>query len=138
MEHKKLSTRRRRINPLTLAKLCLMKSTTCMKRSGFWFQTFKPKGKHGSSLISHCKMKLLGGLWNFHVWNPKPLKTEFMVRCRYMIFLVWIYLDLVYQLEFFTIWYKKAIYVLWFFIFWFLSNFLCLFKSWSNPRFKQV
>jgi hypothetical protein len=34
-----------------------------------------------------------------------------MVRCRYMIFLVWICLDLVYQLEFFTIWYKKAIYM---------------------------
>jgi hypothetical protein len=28
-----------------------------------------------------------------------------------MIFLVWICLDLVYQLEFFTIWYKKAIYM---------------------------
>jgi len=86
-------------------------------------------------LLSQSKMKLLGCSWNFHVWNPKPLKTEFLVRRRYMIFLVWICLDLVYQLE--CLWHKKAIYVLWFSIFFIFSKFLCPFKYWSNPRFDQ-
>ena len=36
------------------------------------FKTWKWKGKPGS-FFSHSKMKLLGGSWNFQVWNPKPL-----------------------------------------------------------------
>ena len=37
------------------------------------FKTWKWKGKPVSFLISHSNMKFLGGFWNFHVWNPKPL-----------------------------------------------------------------
>jgi hypothetical protein len=48
-------------------------------------------------------MKLLGCSWNFHVWNPKRLlfMLDFIRSTggRYMICLVWIYLDLVYQLD---------------------------------------
>jgi hypothetical protein len=58
------------------------------------------------SYISHCKMKLLGGLWNFHVWNPESLlfmldfirQSLGLLGGRYMICLVWICIDLVYQL----------------------------------------
>ena len=44
------------------------------------FKTWKRKGKLVSLLISHSNMKILGGFWNFHVWNPKPLlfKLDFI------------------------------------------------------------
>jgi hypothetical protein len=54
-------------------------------------------------LLSHSKMKLLGCSLNFNVWNPKrlPFMLDFIRSTggRYMICLVWIYLDLVYQLD---------------------------------------
>ena len=70
------------------------------------FKTWKWKGKPVSFLISHSKMKLLGRFLKFPCLKPKTTslrawlhKTKFRVRGRYMIFLVWICLDLVYQLE---------------------------------------
>ena len=69
------------------------------------FKTWKRKGKLVSLLISHSNMKFLGGFWNFHVWNPKPLlfmldfiRQSLGLGVRYMICLVWICLNLVYQL----------------------------------------
>ena len=55
---------------------------------------------------------------------------------RYMIFLVWVCLDLVINLIecLLYIWHKKIDYVHWFFILLFFL-FLCPFESWSNPRF---
>ena len=68
------------------------------------FKTWKWKGKHGSLLVS-----LKWSFWGFmkfpclkskttslRAWLHK---TKFRARGRYMIFLVWICLDLVYQLE---------------------------------------
>ena len=88
-------------------------------------------------------MKLLGGFWNFHVWNPKPLlfMLDFIRRSlgvrgyRYMICLVWICLDLVYQLNWLTIWHKKTI-CFGFSFSWFFS---ILMPIWilSNPRFDR-
>ena len=71
------------------------------------FKTWKWKGKHRSFLVALKWSWILGGFWNFHVWNPKPLlfMLDFIRRSlgsiggRYMICLVWICLDLVYQLE---------------------------------------
>ena len=87
-------------------------------------------------------MKLLGGFWNFHVWNPKILlfmldfiRQSLGLGGRYMIFLVWICLDLVYQLEclLYDIRWLCAL------VFHFFDFFevLCPFESWSNPRFDQ-
>ena len=88
-------------------------------------------------------MKLLGGFWNFHLWNPKPLlfMLDFIRQClglggRYMIFLVWICLDLVYQLEC-LLYDIRRLCALVFYFFWFFFEFLCPFESWSNPRFDQ-
>ena len=71
------------------------------------FKTWKWKGKHRSFLVALKWSWILVGFWNFHVWNPKPLlfMLDFIRRSlgsiggRYMICLVWICLDLVYQLE---------------------------------------
>ena len=89
-------------------------------------------------------MKLLGGFWNFHVWNTKPLlfmldfiRQSLGVGGRYMICLVWICLDLVYQLEcLLYIYVTWEYYVLWFSFFSFFL-FWCTFESLSNPRFDQ-
>ena len=103
------------------------------------FKTWIWKSKHVSFLVTP-KWSSWEGFWNFHVWNQKPLlfmhvwlhKTEFRVRGRYMIFLVWICVDLVYQLNWMlTIWHKKTL------VFKFFFEFLCPFESWSNPRFDQ-
>ena len=89
-------------------------------------------------------MKLLGGFWNFHVWNPKTTslhawlhKTEFRVRGRYMICLIWICLDLVYHLL--NAYYICDIRRLCAFVFHFSDffKFWCPFESWSNPRIDQ-
>ena len=37
------------------------------------FKTWKWKGKHRSFLVALKWSWILGGFWNFHVWNPKPL-----------------------------------------------------------------
>ena len=81
------------------------------------FKTWKWKGKHVSFLISHSKMKLLGRFLKFPCLKSKTTslrawlhKTKFRARGRNMIFLIWICLDLVYELECLrTIWHKKAI-----------------------------
>ena len=65
------------------------------------------KSKHVCVLISHSKMKLLGGFLKFPCLKPKTTylhALDFMRQSlglggRYMICLVWICLDLVYQLE---------------------------------------
>ena len=69
------------------------------------FKIWKWKAKPASFLVTP-KWSFWEGFWNFHDWNPKTTslrawlhKTKFRVRGRYMIFLVWICLDLVYQLE---------------------------------------
>ena len=79
-------------------------------------------------LLSHSTMKLLGCSQNFHGWLHK---TEFRVR-GYMICLVWICLDLVYELE----WLLYDIRRLCALVFDFFEI-LCPFESWSNPRFDQ-
>ena len=103
------------------------------------FKTWKWKGKPVSFLISHSKMKLLGRFLKFPCLKSKTTsllawlhKTKFRARGRNMIFLVWICLDLVYELECLrTIWHKKAIC----FGFSFFWNFMPIFESWSNPRY---
>ena len=88
----------------------------------------------------------MGGFWNFHVSNPKPhfsascltsyiIKTKFRVR-GYMICLVWICLDLVYQLECLLYDIRKLCALVFLFSDFFLE-FWCTFESWSNPRFDQ-
>ena len=94
-------------------------------------------------LLSHFKMKLLGGFLNFHVRNQKPhiFMLDFMKQSlglgvdTCLIFLVWICLDLVYQLNWLTIWHKKTI-CFGFSFSWFFS---ILMPIWilSNPRFDQ-
>ena len=82
------------------------------------FKTWKRKGKLVSLLISHSNMKFLGGFWNFHVWNPKPLlfKLDFIRQSlrlggRYMICMVWICPNLVNASTWMlTIWHKKTMY----------------------------
>ena len=93
-------------------------------------------------LLSHSKMKLLGGFWNFHVWNPKPLLfvLDFI---RLSLGLVWDTHDLsslnmsrpCLSTWMLTTWHKKTIYF-GFSFFWFFLIF-CRFESWSNPRFDQ-
>jgi hypothetical protein len=73
------------------------------------------KIKHMSFLVTP-KWSSWEGFWNFHVWNQKPhiFMLDFMRQSlglggRYMISLVWICLDLVYQHNWMlTMWHKKT------------------------------
>ena len=104
------------------------------------FKTWIWKIKHISFLFTP-KWSSWEGFWNFHVWNQKPLlfmhawlhKSEFSVRGRYIHdFLVWICLDLVYQLEFLLyIWHKNAMSFV-FSFFWFFPEILCPFESFGQ------
>ncbi len=103
----------------------------------------KIKGKPRSCLVTLKWSFRNWGFWNFHVWNPKRLlvvldfiRQSLGLRGRYMIFLVWICLDLVYQLEC-LLYDIRRLCALVFHFFWFIFKFLCLFESWSNPKFDQ-
>jgi hypothetical protein len=100
-------------------------------------------------------MKLLEGFWNFHVWNTKPLlfMLDFIRQSlgslggRYMICLVWLYLDLVYQLEcLLYMWHENTMFF-GFHFFWFFLNFdahlnLCqilgLTKIWTSLKHEYI
>jgi hypothetical protein len=89
----------------------------------------------------------LGGFLKFPCLKPKTLlfmhawlhKTEFRVRGRYIHdFLVWICLDLVYQLEcLLYIWHKNAMSFVFSFSWFFFWFFMPIWIFWSNPRFDQ-
>ena len=105
------------------------------------FKTWKWKGKPGSFLVTP-KWSFWEGFWNLHVWNPKRLlfvlgfiRQSVGLGGRYMIFLVWICLDLVYQLECLLCDIRRLCALV--FIFFIFFEFLCPFESWSNPRFDQ-
>ena len=86
-------------------------------------------------------MKLLGRTWNFHVWNPKPIlfMIDFIRQSLglgvdiHMIFLVWICMDLVYQLQCLLYEIQKLFAL----VFIFSDFFSILMPIWilSNPRF---
>ena len=102
------------------------------------FKTWKWKGNHGSFLVT-----LKWSFWDvlkFPCLKPKTTslhdwhhKTEFRVRGRYIHdFLVWICLDLVYQLEcLLYIWHKNAMSFV-FSFFWFFPEILCPFESFGQ------
>ena len=106
------------------------------------FETWKWKSKLGSFLVT-TKWSFWVGFWNFHVWNPKPLllfmldfiRQRLGLGGRYMIFLVWICLDFVDQLECLVYYIRRL--CGFFLIFLILFDFLWPFESWSNPRFDQ-
>ena len=100
--------------------------------------------REACNLLSHSKMKFLGGFWNFHVWNPKPLlfMLDFIRQSLGLggidTWFVWFeYVQTLFiNLNMLTIWHKKTICAL-VFDFLFFSECLCPFESWSNPRFDQ-
>ena len=103
------------------------------------------KGSLYILLLVTLKWKLLGCSWNFHVWNPKrPLfmlhfirSTEFRVRGRYMICMVWICPNLVnLSTWMLTIWHKKTM-CFGFSFFYFFEFYTHIFESLWNPSFDQ-
>jgi len=111
------------------------------------FNTWKWVSKHGSFLVTLkwsfwdvLEISMFETQNHFSSWLTSIRSTDqFRVRGRYIHdFLVWICLDLVYQLEcLLYIWHKNAMCFGFSFSFWIFSKFLGPFESWSNPWFDQ-